>query len=224
MNALSTLSGLIDSTAPSGAAGGVKKDDAQALNDRFLKLLIAQMNNQDPLNPLDNAQVTSQMAQINTVTGINGLNTTVGKLLEQFARLETMQAAQLTGRDVLVAGNTVALAADGTARAGVELTTPADKVTVEIRDANGLVVREMDLGRADAGIRRFDWDGKTDNGTPAAAGNYTISVKAVVAGKETSATALAARRVEGVRQDAGGVQLVLAGFGPVAYADIKQIL
>ncbi|HEU0201175.1 MAG TPA: flagellar hook assembly protein FlgD [Burkholderiaceae bacterium] len=220
MSALSTLSGLVDSAA---ATNGLKKNDAKELNDRFLKLLVAQLNNQDPLNPLDNAQVTSQMAQINTVTGINGLNDTVGKLLEQFARLETMQAAQLTGRDVLVDGNAITLGASGAAIGGVELAAPADSVTVQIRDANGLLVRELSLG-AMSGMQKFEWDGKTTNDTPAAAGQYTFSVQAVAGGKEVGSTALAARRVEGVRQEGGAVQLILTGAGAVAYGDIKQIL
>jgi flagellar basal-body rod modification protein FlgD len=223
MSALSTLSGLVDATGAAPAAGG-KKTEAKELNDRFLKLLVAQLNNQDPLNPLDNAQVTSQMAQINTVTGINGLNDTVGKLLEQFARLETMQAAQLTGRDVLVTGSAMTLVASGPAIAGVELAAPADNVTVQIRDANGLLVRELSLGALATGIQKFEWDGKTTNDTPAAAGQYTFSVQAVASGKEVGATALAARRVEGVRQEGGAVQLILTGAGAVAYSDIKQIL
>ena len=74
-------------------------------SDRFLKLLVAQMQNQDPLNPMDNAQVTSQMAQINTVTGIEKLNTTVQGLNGQFVQLQALQGASLVGRDVIVAGN-----------------------------------------------------------------------------------------------------------------------
>ena len=159
MTALSTLTGHIDAAASVSRNNGVTT--AKELNDRFLRLLIAQMNNQDPLNPLDNAQVTSQMAQINTVTGINGLNETVAKLIEQFARLESLQAAQLTGRSVLVQGNALALPDDGNAIGGIELALAADRVTVEIRDAAGQVVRELQLGRRDAGVSRFDWDGKT---------------------------------------------------------------
>ena len=229
MTGTSTLSALVDSSAAAGFNATAPKDAAKELNDRFLKLLVAQMNNQDPLNPLDNAQVTSQMAQINTVTGINGLNDTVAKLLDQFTRLETMQAAQLTGRNVLVAGNTLSLApatagAPANAGAGFSLDLPADKVKVEVRDANGAVVRTLQLGAKADGITRFDWDGRTDSGTDAPAGNYTFSVTATAAGKESAATALAVRRVEGVRQQGNTVQLILAGGIPVSYADIRQIL
>jgi flagellar basal-body rod modification protein FlgD len=222
MSSVSTLSGLVDSASSAGVGNGATT--AKELNDRFLKLLVAQMNNQDPLNPLDNAQVTSQMAQINMVTGINGLNDTVTRLLDQFARLETMQAAQLTGRSVLVDGNTLELAAGATAAGGVELDLPADKVTIEIKDGAGQVVRQLELGKQDAGVLRFEWDGRTATGDPAAAGTYTFSVTAKNGTTAVGATALAARRVDGVRQENGELRLVLAGGGTVAYADVKQIL
>ena len=221
---MTTVTDTTNASALAAATAAKPKNEAQALNDRFLKLLVAQMNNQDPLNPLDNAQVTSQMAQINTVTGINGLNDTVQQLLTQFSRLETMQAAQLTGRDVLVTGNTATLTPGTAVNAGYVLDLPADKVKVEVRDATGTVVRTMNLGAQPEGMGRFSWDGKTDTGTDAAAGKYSYSIAASVAGKESTATALMVRRVEGVRQDASGAQLVLSGGALVAYTDIKQIL
>lgn len=207
-----------------GAAGRVLADSAQETHDRFLRLLVAQMNNQDPLNPLDNAQVTSQMAQINTVSGINALNATVTRLLENFARVEAIQAAQLTGRTVLVAGNSMALGEQGEAAAAVQLAQPADRVTVEVRDAAGAVVRSIEMGAARDGLQPFVWDGATDAGARAAPGRYTFTVKAVAGGREIGATPLAAHRVDGVRQDGFGLQLMLSGLGPVSYADIKLIL
>jgi flagellar basal-body rod modification protein FlgD len=222
MSSVSTLSGLVDSATSAGVNNGTTS--ATQLNDRFLKLLVAQMNNQDPLNPLDNAQVTSQMAQINTVTGINGLNDTVAKLLDQFTRLESMQAAQLTGRSVLVEGNALTLPANGNAVAGVQLDLPADTVSVDIKDAAGQVVRTLQLGKEDAGITRFEWDGRTSTGDAAAPGNYTFSVTGKTGSTNVTATALAARQVTGVRTTNGTVELVLAGGSAVAYSEIKQIL
>jgi flagellar basal-body rod modification protein FlgD len=134
-----------------------------------------------------------------------------------------MQAAQLTGRQVLVEGNTITLAAGGEGIGGFQLNVPAN-VTVEIRDANGMPVRELRLGNQNDGIQRFSWDGRTNSGAQAAPGDYTFTVKAVSGGKEVDATAHAARRVEGVRQDGNTVQLVLTGAGPVAYSAVKQIL
>lgn len=222
MTSVSTLSTTIDSAVAAGKNNGTTT--ATELNDRFLKLLVAQMNNQDPLNPLDNAQVTSQMAQINTVSGINNMNDTVKQLLAQFNSLASMQAASLTGRSVLVEGNTLSLGSTGTATAGVQLDLPADTVTVEVKDAAGTVVRKIDLGKTDAGVTKFEWDGKTTGGEAAPAGSYTFSVTAKNGSTSVGATALAARQVTGVNASTGTVQLVLAGGGSVAYTDIKQIL
>jgi len=225
MTSASTLTGLIDTGAAAGLAATGTKDSAKELNDRFLKLLVAQMKNQDPLNPLDNAQVTSQMAQINTVTGINGLNETVGKLLEQFGAMEALQAAQLTGRSVLVGGSQLALGSGGApAVGGVELSLPADSVKVEIRDGAGALVRTLNLGKAEAGITRFSWDGKTDAGAQAAPGSYSVSVKAMAGATDVGGTPLVARTVEGVAREGGSTKLVLAGGQRVPYAEIKQIL
>src|SRR3954469_4587875 len=105
------------------AAGG--NLDANATSDRFLKLLVAQMQNQDPLNPMDNAQVTSQMAQINTVTGIEKLNTTMQGLSGQFVQMQALQGASLVGRDVIVPGNKIDMQ-DGVGQGGFELTSAAD--------------------------------------------------------------------------------------------------
>lgn len=219
------ISSLMGATRGSGAAAGSAKDAAKELNDRFLKLLVTQLKNQDPMNPMDNAQFTSQMAQINTVTGINTLNETVNGLLQQFGALEALQASQLTGRSVLVTGNQLAADGKGTAVVGgVNLAAPADKVTVEITDANGNPVRSIALGASGAGISRFTWDGKTDAGADAPAGTYSFTVKASSAGAEVSATQLMARTVEAVTRENGSTQLVLAGGIRVAYGDVKQIL
>ena len=107
----------------SAAAPGVTQNEAGSA-DRFLKLLVAQMQNQDPLNPMDNAQVTSQMAQIQTVTGIEQLNTTVEGLSSQFVQLQALQGASLVGRDVIVPGNLLDID-NGTAQGGFELTSAA---------------------------------------------------------------------------------------------------
>lgn len=219
------ISSLLGATRGSAGTAGSAKDAAKELNDRFLKLLVTQLKNQDPMNPMDNAQFTSQMAQINTVTGINTLNETVNGLLQQFGALEALQASQLTGRSVLVTGNQFAADGKGTAVVGgVNLAAPADKVTVEITDANGNPVRSIALGASGAGISRFTWDGKTDAGADAPAGSYSFTVKASSAGAEVSATQLMARTVEAVTRENGSTQLVLAGGIRVAYGDVKQIL
>ncbi len=144
------------STSSSGATSQLAASTDPSSEDRFLKMLVAQMQNQDPLNPLDNAQVTSQMAQINTVTGIDKLNTSIGALSSQFVQLQAMQGAALVGHEVAVEGDTMRVR-DGKADAGFELSTKADKVKVEVTTASGTVIDTLDLGAQDAGRHTFDW-------------------------------------------------------------------
>ncbi len=209
------------SPAATSAAGSLTSAADQ--EDRFMKLLVAQMKNQDPLNPMDNAQMTSQIAQINTVGGIEKLNTTVSSLLAAFNSLQAQSAMQLPGRSVLVEGAGLTLDAAG-ATGGVELAAAADKTTVEIVDSAGRTVRTLGLGKSPAGARSFDWDGLRDDGQAAAAGSYRIRVAASAAGKDVGITALTAARVESVSNGTGGVQIDLGAAGTRAYSDIKSFL
>eukprot|EP01036_Dinobryon_divergens_P015923 gene15923-21576_t len=108
-------------TAVGSTTGTATKNnmDPAASQDRFLKLLVAQLNNQDPMNPLDNAQMTSQIAQINTVTGIQQLNQTMQSMASQFNSLQVMQGTALVGRNVLTEGSSLAVA-DKTGKGGFE--------------------------------------------------------------------------------------------------------
>jgi flagellar basal-body rod modification protein FlgD len=142
--------------------------DSEEVQNRFLKLLVTQLKNQDPLNPLDNAAVTTQISQISTVTGIENLNATMQTLLSNFNDGQSMQAAGLLGKSVLVPGSRLALG-DGEAGGGANLAGPADKVTLSILDAAGKVVQSQNLGAREAGSFSFTWDGKTDAGSDGAA-------------------------------------------------------
>src|SRR5262250_261550 len=121
-----------NATSTASAAAALGGSNAGETEDRFLKLLVAQLKNQDPLNPMDNAQVTSQMAQIQTVSGIDKLNSTVQGLNGQFAQLQALSGAALVGRDVLIEGNRLVADADGAGHAGFELASQADSVKLEV--------------------------------------------------------------------------------------------
>src|SRR5512146_2828255 len=168
-------SGTDTSTLVSGSG------NVEAGADRFLKLLVAQMQNQDPLSPMDNAQVTSQMAQINTVTGIQQLNQTVQGLNAQFVQMQALQGASLVGRDVIVPGSRLSIA-DGVGQGGFELASPADAVKVEILAPSGQVVDTLNLGAQGSGLHSFDWPA----GSASDASGLTFRIKAT-----SGATALA---------------------------------
>lgn len=149
-NAANPLAGL--GAGPSTAAAGADTETG----DRFLKLLVAQMQNQDPLNPMDNAQVTTQMAQINTVNGIETLNRTVTGLNAQFVQMQALQGASLVGKDVTIAGDRLSVD-QGVGEGAFEIATPADQVRVEILGPAGHVLGTVDLGARSAGRHRFEW-------------------------------------------------------------------
>jgi len=217
----------VDSVTGTQAAaqqgGSAAIGSAAATEDRFLKLLVAQMKNQDPLNPLDNAQVTSQMAQLSTVSGLDKINTTLTSMISSLAAQQGVAAAGLVGTEVAVAGDRIAVE-DGKARGGFSLPANAEKVTVNIKDASGAVVRTMEMGAQKAGIQTFNWDGKDANGKAVANGSYTFSVEAIQSGKAVAATTLTVGTVRGVIPASDGFALDLGASGMTSFASVAQIL
>ncbi|MBN8763937.1 MAG: flagellar basal body rod modification protein [Thiobacillus sp. 63-78] len=200
----------------------VVKGSAEDTQNRFLSLLVAQMKNQDPLNPLDNAEVTSQMAQLSTVQGIENMNSSLQAMAASLGTNQMSQAASLIGRTVLVPGNTISPAQLDNVM-GFELSRPADKVTAGVYDASGAQVRKLTLGSRDAGVNVVAWDGLTDAGTAAPAGRYSFKIDAVQGGQAVDSTTLNLGTVNSVSQNGQGVQLNLAGNTSVGYADVRQI-
>ena len=223
-SAATSGSSSASTTTTAASTAQAAKDAA----DRFLTLLVAQLQNQDPLNPMDNAQVTTQLAQISTVSGINQLNSTVSALGASMQATQSLQAAALIGHDVVVGGNDLDLSTDKTsgitdAQGGVALSGDADAVKVTVSDEAGNVVRTIDLGAQKAGDQYFHWDGKTDSGSAAKDGHYTFTVTATAAGKAVTFDTLMVARVEGVANSTTGVILQLPRGSQVAFADVKQI-
>ena len=156
MPTIDTSSNALAATSAATAAKPLTQNEIGAA-DRFLKLLVAQMKNQDPLNPLDNAQVTSQMAQISTVSGIEKLNKSVESMNGNFSQMQSMQGAALVGHDVLLEGQTLMVDAKGNSAGGFDLSAAADSVRVEILSGAGAVLDTVDLGAEGAGRHAFNW-------------------------------------------------------------------
>jgi flagellar basal-body rod modification protein FlgD len=191
---------------------------AEDQSNRFLKLLVAQMSNQDPLNPMDSAQVTSQMAQISTVQGVQTLNKTVSGLDAQFTQLQTMQGAALVGHDVATDGNTLRVdpethKGDG----GFELDSPATSVSVDILDGAGATVGSVKLGPQDAGSHGFDFDVP-----PAAQGqSLTFRVNAMNNAAPMEAKSFAFNSINAVSSANGKLAVELDDGRRVDYADVR---
>jgi flagellar basal-body rod modification protein FlgD len=216
-----------------GKTAATSDDSVQASTDKFMTLLVTQLKNQDPLNPMDNAQLTSQLAQLQTVTGVNKLNDTLESLKASYQSTESMQATNLIGHGVLVDGSSVTLSGSK-GILGVELGSDVDSLQVVISDKNGKEVQTMDLGAQKAGVIPLAWDGVPDatnvgsDGKPVtvADGNYTFSIVATKGGERTSdAKGLSFDSVASVTTNSlDGVKLNLPSKGAVTLADIKQVL
>ncbi|MDP3511989.1 MAG: flagellar hook assembly protein FlgD [Sulfuritalea sp.] len=216
----STAQSLLEAANGTGSAKPTSATtDAQ---NRFLRLLTTQLKNQDPLNPMDNAQMTSQLAQISTVDGIEKLNATLQKLLSSSVDSEAMQAAALVGHQVMVAGSGLTLGDSG-AVGGLELKSAADQVSVTIKDSNGIVMRTLDLGDLDAGMHNFVWDGKTDSGAQAVNGSYGISILAKRGSEKLEVSPLELAGVTSINRSSQGVTLDLGQLGLAKLSDVKQI-
>jgi flagellar basal-body rod modification protein FlgD len=211
----------LDPYAAVNAASGVAATSPVTQNeagsaDRFLKLLVAQMQNQDPLNPMDNAQITSQMAQINTVNGIQTLNTTVQSLNTQFVQMQALQGAALVGRDVTVKGDGLAIE-NGVGVGGYELAGAADVVKLEVLDASGRVVDTRQLGAASAGTQSFQWPAdKVADGA-----QYRFRITATAGASAVPTTLLMRDRVDAVSTAGDTLNLELARSGSVPYSAVK---
>ena len=218
------------SAAAAMAAATSKSNDLMGdTQDRFLTLLVTQLQNQDPMNPMDNAQVTSQIAQMSTVQGITQLNNTLLALTGQMDVSQSMQAAGLIGKEVLVPGTKISVGtADGvthTTPFGVDVISDAANVTVSIMDATGKVVRKLELGQQEVGVVSIDWDGKDDLGGAVNDGAYTISVAASDAnGTPVSADALTHGKVGSVAYTANGLMLDLGLAGKYSLLDLRKIM
>ncbi|HYD79786.1 MAG TPA: flagellar hook assembly protein FlgD [Paucimonas sp.] len=201
-----------------------QKTGVEETQDRFMTLLVTQMRNQDPLNPLDNAQVTSQFAQLSTVTGVEKLNKTLEVLQGSYQTSQSLQAASMIGHGVLVPGSTFALS-EGRAVMGIEATEPADDAKLVILGGDGKPLKTINLGRLESGtIRPVTWDGITDTGAKAADGSYSFEIRATRGGEKAKATALSFGEVLSVTTGGDGVKLNVPGMGVVKFGDVRQIL
>jgi flagellar basal-body rod modification protein FlgD len=227
----------IDTTAAANANGGgtppLSQRQSDELRESFLLLLTTQLQNQDPLNPLENAEMTSQIAQINTVSGIEQLNETLKIITGQIDANQALQAGSLVGKGVMVPGDRVLLEQDEdgevfTTPFGIELDKPAENVQATIVSSSGEVISRLELGALDDGIHSFTWDGLTNEGVAAESGAYQVQFEALDAdGESIAAEALNYAKVGAVtpQDQDGNVQLDLGAiYGQVGLDDIRQIL
>lgn len=195
-----------NTAAPSTAPNPLK--DKTVSQDDFLKLLITQLQNQDPLAPMDNQEFAAQLAQFNSLGQLIEINDKLGAMNNGQGSMSQYNAASLIGKRVSAAGNLVGLSAAGPATIGYQLGANAAKVTINIYNSAGEVVRRLDGGARSAGAQALAWDGADNTGKRVPAGTYGFAVGAFdLSGRPVPVTGKLEGVVTGVRLD--GAQPVL---------------
>lgn len=213
---------FIDSLSGGSNAAKAVSDGAttaKEASERFLKLLVTQLQNQDPMNPVDNAQMTSQMAQISTVSGIEKLNTTVEKLNGQFVQMQAVQGAGLVGKDVLIQGDRMSVV-DGMPQATFEIASPASRVKVEVLSPAGRLVDTINLATTAAGRHEVPWAAGKE--LPDAA-SYRFRITAATGSTLIDAVSLTRDKVDAVNTGGTSLTVELERGGRVPYNQITAL-
>ena len=216
----------------------VNKSGQKLGQEDFLRLMTAQLNNQNPTKPMENSEFLTQMAQFSTVEGIKEIKETFSSLAEALQSSQALQASSMVGRQVLVLGNTATLSAGGELRGAVDLPAATSALRIDIQDQSGALVHSIHLKNQPAGLVNFSWDGRVkDTLNPegeaagevqgqAEPGQYTLQAFAHLDGKSQSVDTLVADKVESVSLERGGrgMSLNLANSKSKGLSEIRQIM
>jgi flagellar basal-body rod modification protein FlgD len=207
------------SSSGATGAGGTSETN----QDMFFKLLITQLQNQDPTNPMDGTEFTAQLAQFSQLEKLDTMNSSLDYLQLYLASLNNAQTVDFIGKEITARGDAVELAADSSADLSYILAGNAHTVTIEIVDQDGQVVRTLDRGPQNAGNQTVDWDGNDSNGNHAGAGVYTFNITATDAdGGTVDSTTLLTGVVDSVTFE-DGITYLLVGKRKVAIGDIITV-
>ncbi len=218
-----TLSSLSPKSADKLAAVGQSADELGQAD--FIELLVAQMNNQDPTKPLDPSQFMNQLAQFSTVNGIQELKSAFDSLAGRLSSEQSLQAASLVGRSVLVPGGQGLLTAGGSISGVVDLPQQSSELNLRIVNAAGVEVRSLPMGGHGQGPVQFQWDGFGDDGSAVVPGRYTVIAEALIDGNLQAVEVEMETRVESItlNQDGSGTMLNLAGGDSMPLSFVEQI-
>ena len=218
---LSQLTGTSPSSANTTGKSVLGKDD-------FLKLLVTQLQNQDPLSPMSGSDFAAQLAQFSSVEQLSNINSTLtqsvsaNQLLSQ--SISNALAATFIGKQVRASGDTFALNSTGNVKLGYTLASAADTVTVNIKDGTGAVVRTLQVHGTDKGDNTFTWDGNDDHNQALPPGTYTFAVSAKDAdGKNINSSGFSFGTVTAVRYKSNGTVFVVDGL-EIPLSDILEIM
>lgn len=193
---------------------------------QFLQLLVAQMRNQDPTNPMNGAEFASQLAQFNTVEQLinvnSGIKTLQGSQDVMSAGLTNSLAASLTGKEVKAYGNGVYLPQGESTMVNYRLGSSASEVTIVIRNQTGAEVRRETVNSMPMGDNMWQWDGRNNAGDRMPEGSYSVTVEAKAGDSRVDALPFVTGLASKVSYTANGVFLTVRGV-PVHISDVEEI-
>jgi flagellar basal-body rod modification protein FlgD len=190
--------------------------------DDFLNLLITQMQYQDPLDPMDNNEMATQLAQFNMVEALAEMNDNLEQMLTNQASVNNLQASSLIGKTIRAEGNSLSMQDAGVSGGAYQL-SQAGNVTVLISDSNGNVVRQIDAGYKDTSLQSIEWDGKNQQGTVLSDGIYNFQVLATDEnGQSISVTSYLLGTVDGITFNNGSAVYQVCGE-EINFSDILAI-
>jgi flagellar basal-body rod modification protein FlgD len=205
------------------AAGDAKASQQMGQNE-FLKLMLAQMKNQDPFKPTDPTQFLSQLAQFSTVTGIQNMQGSVEGLADSLRSTQVLNGTSLVGHDILAPATVDTIEAGGTVKGALDVPKGASAVQVTIKDGSGALVRRLSLTPAD-GMQEFNWDGLDNSGNVVPAGQYSFEAIAAVGGENKALDPLLTSRVASVTIDPKNGSLTLnTSTGAVPLTEVRRVL
>lgn len=201
-----------------------KKDGSELGKNEFMELMIAQMENQSPLDPQDNGEFISQLAQFSSLEETQKLTAKVDSFMTQYQSTQALQASAMVGRTVLVPGKDAPLAADGTISGVVDIPASTGNMNISIFNGSGELVNQFDMGQQLAGTLPFVWDGTNSQGEPMPFDQYTIRAEASLAGETKQLSTLLSANVNSVSiGQAGGITLNLSGMGSIPLENVREI-
>ncbi|UUY07151.1 flagellar hook assembly protein FlgD [Pseudomonas sp. J452] len=206
----------------------IKQDTTQNKDlgkNEFLNLLVAQLNNQNPLEPQGNGEFIAQLAQFSQVEGIENLNTSMGALLSGYQSSQALQASSLVGHKVIVPTEKAVVDTSETFKGSLVLPETSSNVYVNIYDSTGATVNRVNLGQQAAGNISFMWDGKDASGKVMPPGTYKFEAQASYADGTKGLYTLLPANVDSVTlgQNGGELMLNLAGLGSVPLSQVQVI-
>lgn len=203
-------------------ASGASEPTDELGEAEFMELFLAQLSNQDPLDPAKNEEFVAQLAQFSSLEGITDLNESMATVSSAINAQLTLQSASLVGRSVLVPTNQTLMEGAGFS-GNIELGQATSNLSVEIVDQAGQNIRRLDLGTQSAGSLRFVWDGTDEFGNSMAPGIYGVRASSVVGGESVEQTVQLPERVVSVSLNGGVARVNLAGGTDVSVNEIREI-